>query len=236
MAAIRRWRIAILEERRRWKFRIEKLQRRYDKAMQKYDNAMKKYKSTGRLELYFKFKSKPGRYLFPLSRTKYTSFEFLRKVPIPIPTPPTLPVYPPQPFRPISREICANSLGAFSGFGRHTMNDFLFGEAIFPGMPSYLLCENDKIFENFVSVIEAYLGSFATDDFYNRIVSAVNSSNPFAFNEKSHEQYMKRHITVFRRTWAKVDRDLYIRYCRLGYLDPDHTMGTSVLFEKAVGH
>jgi len=151
------------------------------------------------------------------------------KLHTPIPIPPVLPVFPPQPFRPIGREICANSLGAFSGFGRHTMNDFLFGEAIFPGMPSYLLCEDDQRFEDFVSAIEAYLKSFTTDEFYNKIVSVTNSCNPFAFNDKSNEQYMKRHIMVFRRTWAKVNSDLYIRYCRLGYLDPDHTMGMSAI-------
>lgn len=142
---------------------------------------------------------------------------------------PVLPIFPPQPFRPISREICANSLGAFSGFGRHTMNDFLFGEAIFPGMPSYLLCENDKVFEDFVSAIEEYLKSFATDEFYTTIVSVANSRNPFVFNEKSNDRYMKHHIKVFRRTQAKVNHDLYIRYCRLGYLDPNHTMGAFAL-------
>ena len=109
------------------------------------------------------------------------------KLHTPTPIPLVLPVFPPQP---ISREICANLLSAFSGFGQHTMNDFLFGEAIFPGMPSYLLCKDDRIFEDFVSIIEAYLKSFTTNEFYNKIVSITNLCNPFAFNDKSHEQYM----------------------------------------------
>lgn len=143
--------------------------------------------------------------------------------------PPSPPVFALQPCRPIIREICSNSLGAFSGFGRHTANDFLYTQAIFLGMPSYLLCEDDEVFNNFVSAIEAYIKSYATNEYYKRVVSVANSVNPFAFNESSNAYYMKRYILVFRRTKAKVGHNLYIRYCRLGYLDPNHTMGTFFL-------
>lgn len=53
MAAILRWRIAILEEQRLWRCRTEELQSAYDKAMEEY-------KSIRQLELFFK--PKPGRY------------------------------------------------------------------------------------------------------------------------------------------------------------------------------
>jgi len=143
--------------------------------------------------------------------------------------PPSPPVFAVQPCRPIIREICANSLGAFSGFGRHTANDFLFTQAIFPGMPSYLLCEDDEVFNDFVSAIEAYIKSYATDEYFKRVVCVPNSVNPFAFSESSNAYYMKRYILVFRRAKTKVGRNLYIRYCRLGYLDPNHTMGNFFL-------
>lgn len=126
--------------------------------------------------------------------------------------------------------MCGNTLGAFSGFGRHTVNDFLFQEAIFPGTPSYLLCQDDEVFERFVESLEGYLKSFDHDSFYKRTVSITNSTNPFAFNEKSNDQYMKHHILIFRRTTAKVDRELYERYCRAGLLDSDHTIGTLYLY------
>jgi hypothetical protein len=195
MAAITNWRTAILEERAEWQRQVDNLQKAHDKATRIYH-------STRRLDFFFQPKPK---------------FK-------PLP-PPSLPVFPLQPVRPIIKEICANSLGAFSGFGRHTANDFLFLQAIFPGMPSYDICENESIFESFVSAIHAYMASFTTNEFYKRIVSVANSDNPFVFNEQSNNQYMKRHLLVFRRVKVEVGRDLYIRYCKLGYLDPDHTMG-----------
>ena len=92
-------------------------------------------------------------------------------------------------------------------------------------MPSYLLCEDEDVFNEFVSAIQVYLGSFVTDEYYTRIASITNSNNPFAFNETSNKQCMKCHILVFCRVKVNVERDLYIWYCKLGYLDSNHTMG-----------
>lgn len=97
-------------------------------------------------------------------------------------------------------------------------------------MPSYLLCQDDEVFECFVESLEGYLKSFDRDNFYKGIVSITNSTNPFAFNEKSNDQYMKHHILIFRHTTAKVGRELYERYCRAGLLDPDHTISTLYLY------
>ena len=123
-------------------------------------------------------------------------------------------------------------LGAFSGFGRHTANDFLFLQAIFPGMPSRLLCEDLATFNKFVTAIEQYLSSFTTSDFLKSITVA-NSINPFIFNETSNQNYMKRHILIFRRKCVRVDHELYVRYCKAGLFDPEHVMGLylSFLFE-----
>jgi hypothetical protein len=221
VAAIEMWRTAVIEERDEWQHQVDKLRKAYNEALHEHN-------STRRLEFYFQPKS--GRYWYFHSRSFSTNichlFTFRPATTI---LPPSLPVLPPQPFRPIIKEICANAFGAFSGFGRHTANDFLFLHAIFPGMPAYLLCENKEVFEHFSFQIYAYLKSFNTNKFYARIVSVTNSDNPFAFNEESNEQYMKHHILVFRRVKAKVDRQLYIRYCELGYLDPDHTMGMSTI-------
>jgi len=68
MAGILRWRIAILEEQRRWKCQIAKQQNIYNKAMEQY-------KSARRFESYFK--PNPGRYCFFYSEMKYVTFEFL---------------------------------------------------------------------------------------------------------------------------------------------------------------
>jgi hypothetical protein len=181
-----RWRNAVRMERAWWKDKIDVLQTAHNKALQEYN-------STQQLES-FGF-GKPGRYFHSTSLffSIFLTLAVLRTF-----EPPSLPVFPPQPCRPIIKEICNNSLGAFSGFGRHTSNDFLFNEAIFPGMPSYLLCEDDEVFSDFISAIEAYLKSYTTDEYYQRVVSVTNSTNPFSFNESSNSNYMKRYILVFR--------------------------------------
>ncbi len=137
---------------------------------------------------------------------------------------------PAEPIRPIISELCENSLGAFSGFGRHTANDFLFLQAVFPGMPSHLLCKDDATFTEFVAAIERYLSSFTTSDFLRTIATVANSKNPFVFNETSNDKYLKHHVLLFRRKSAKVDSELFVRYCNAGLLDPDHVMGKSFSF------
>lgn len=163
-----------------------------------------------------------------LSRSFYWLYAILRQ--ISKPNPPDKPKLPPQRFRPVIQEICHNSLGAFSGFGRHTANDFLFQQAIFPGIPSYLLCEDDATFDAFVAAIYAYLTSFTTPTFLNDVTSVANSTNPFSFNNTSNDKYTKHYILVFRRKYAKLDRDLYIRYCKAGLLDAEHVIGVSFSF------
>ena len=216
MAAITRWRFNVIKEHSEWQHNVDKMQKAYDKAV-------KEYNSTRCLDFYFQ--PKPGRYSF-------YPCHFCNDMPDPsfsrslkAPPPPPLPVFPSQPFRPIIKKICANSLGAFSGFGRHTANDFLFLQAIFPGMPSYLICKNSQTFEGFISAIKSYMVSFTSEKFYRRIVSVTNSDNLFAFNEESNNHYMKSYLLVFCRVKVDVNCDLYIRYCKLGYLDPDHIMG-----------
>ena len=53
----------------------------------------------------------------------------------------------------------------------------------------------------------------------------TNSNNPFKFNESSNEKYMRSQILVFRRTFARVERELFVDYCTTGLLDPNHTIG-----------
>jgi len=129
-------------------------------------------------------------------------------------------------MRPIIKEICSNSMGAFSGFGCHTANDFLFTLAIFPGMPSRLICEDEAKFQSFKNAISEYLTSFATAAFLTNVASVTNSDNPFKFNETSNTKYMGHYILVFRRIRAMVGEGLYIKYCKEGLHDPAHTIGT----------
>jgi hypothetical protein len=152
----------------------------------------------------------------------------------------SLSVYPPSviltqnpppkpPLRPIIHEICSNSLGAFSGFGRHLANDFLFGMLLFPGMPSYEICSNDALFMEFEDGIHEYLLQFRTDDFFKAVtrIGVANSDNPFAFQQRANDDYMRLYILVFRRVQAKVPIPLYQKYIERGLLDEKHTIGVS---------
>lgn len=84
------------------------------------------------------------------------------------------------------------------------------------------------MFAAFTIAVHAYLMTFTTETFFNNVASVVNSKNPFCFNETSNDKYMKHYILVFRRIYAKLDRDLYVHYCKAGLLDPEHTMGKSL--------
>jgi hypothetical protein len=200
LSAILNWRITILEEHSRWKSRVRELVARHEASLK---SLMKSTRGIG--------------YYFSTTSGK--------------PLPPLLPPLslPHEPIRPIIKELCTNSLGAFSGFGRHLANDFLYLQTIFPGTPSRFICEEDDVFTKFADSVELYLGSFTKENFLNSVTTVANSDNPFTFNERSNRIYMQQHILVFRRTRAFVPRKLYISYCRKGLIDPDHTIGTWTL-------
>jgi hypothetical protein len=120
-----------------------------------------------------------------------------------------------------------NALGAFSGFGRHLANDFLFTMALFPGTPAHEICSNNELFGEFEEQIHEYLAQFTTTDFFNKVTSigVANSDNPFAFQENANQEYMRTYILVFRRVKAKVPLALYEKYHERGLLDQGHVIG-----------
>ena len=95
----------------------------------------------------------------------------------------------------------------------------------FPAIQIYSSSIIAPVFEEFATNVESYLKSFTEVAFLNSVTSVTNSDNPFAFNETSNTVYMQRHILVFRR--KRLMRELYIKYCRMGLLDPGHTIGIS---------
>lgn len=136
-----------------------------------------------------------------------------------------LPALPTPPLRPIIKEIASNALGAFSGFGRHTSNDFLFLVGIFPATPAHIICSDDARFKAFEEDIYKYLKTFTEPKFLDPVTIVANSQNPFAFSESANEAYMTQHMHVFRRTAANTPMDLYKKYLQQGLLDPKHTIG-----------
>ncbi|RDB24436.1 hypothetical protein Hypma_008475 [Hypsizygus marmoreus] len=131
--------------------------------------------------------------------------------------------------RSILCDIYSNSHRAFSGFGPHTANDFLYQIALFPGTPSYIICLDDRKYTDFKVSLHTYMAQFYAPEFLSRVASVANDNNPFAFQGISNLTYTSSYTLVFRRTSVKVPRDLYNRYASLGLLDPEHIIGQPYL-------
>lgn len=126
--------------------------------------------------------------------------------------------------------MAKNAHNAFSGLGRHCINDLLHLAAIFPGTPSWVICKDPELFYHLKELIYTYIAQYSKSKFLKRVATTCNSRNPFEFNEKSNKEYISSHIHVFRRVKVRVEKELYNRYVNSGLLDPEHTIGEKILF------
>ena len=113
-------------------------------------------------------------------------------------------------MRPIIKEMLNNSGGAFSGFGHHLVNDFLFNVAIHPGTLAISISENNETFARLLEGIPEYLELFTMSHFYKTMESScvTGRKNPFEFNEDSNQNYMQHYIDVFWCCSVKVPKEL----------------------------
>lgn len=121
--------------------------------------------------------------------------------------------------------MAQNSFNCFAGYGQHTINDFLFQLAIHPHTPEHIICQNDKVYDEFKEHLHHYMNQFHGPRFLNGAATVANDNNPFYFNQSSNDEYIKSWVQVFRRTEIFVPKDLYNRYAERGLLDADHTVG-----------
>lgn len=142
------------------------------------------------------------------------------------PTPPELPVEPKPPNLPtIATAMATNAADSFAGYGRHTINDFLFQLAIHPHTPAYVICSDDITYTRFKAHLHTYMKQYREPKFLKMAATVTNDANPFSFNQKSDDAYIGAWVQVFRRTKAFVPKALYEHYASLGLLDKDHTIG-----------
>ncbi|RDB22952.1 hypothetical protein Hypma_009804 [Hypsizygus marmoreus] len=139
---------------------------------------------------------------------------------------------PLPPTRCLIKDMGRNSCLAFSGFGRHTANDFLYRLGLFPGTPCYEICKDPDAYRKLKEGIHAYFSEFQSSRFLKRVSSTTNSQNPFAFNKKSHKDYLSSHIDVFRRVSVLMKKDTYNAYAKQGLFDESHTIGEPYPEEK----
>ena len=145
------------------------------------------------------------------------------------PLPPFIRISEPTPplLCPIIKEICANSGRAFSEFGCHLTNDFLFNVAIHPRTPAIYICKDDKAFADLLEGIPKYLGCFTQPEYYMPILAGHSPSweNPLEFHEDSNCHYMQSYIDIFQHCRIQVPKELYMKYVKKGLLDHRHTIG-----------
>lgn len=115
----------------------------------------------------------------------------------------------------------------FNGFGRHTSNDVCHLAIIWPYTPAWVICEDDTLFEELLSVMVNYTQQWTSSDFERLVGGQCNSNNPFAFHYNSDEHYIARYLHVFRKMTVKLDPHLFNKMSRQGLFDPDHTIGES---------
>ena len=119
-------------------------------------------------------------------------------------------------------------MSAFSGFGRHLSNDFLYEYPLHPATPSHIITSDPAKFERLETLIFQYLNRFREKQFLKRVATVPNDDNPFCFNENSNNAYMTSYVTVFRRMKTNVKSSLYLEYCKQGLFDSNHVIGSSM--------
>ncbi|KAI0693238.1 hypothetical protein C8T65DRAFT_585869, partial [Cerioporus squamosus] len=115
----------------------------------------------------------------------------------------------------------------FNGIGKHTANDFLHLLGVWPGMPTGELCADDMLFSRFVDLLIGYMALWSSSEFLQLVAPPANHPNPFAFNYRSHRNYISRYIHVYRKTFVNVSPDFYNHVVTSGLLDLSHVIGKS---------
>lgn len=138
----------------------------------------------------------------------------------------------PPPMRPMIKQICANSGGAFTGLGRHLANDLCFHLAIHPATPAIYMCQDEERFAELLNGIPGYLDRFIQPSYHDTMAASccLGQENPFEFHEHANRTYLHSFVDVFRRCSVQVDGNLYVKYITQGLLDRRHTIGELFYF------
>ncbi|KAI0701158.1 hypothetical protein C8T65DRAFT_728611 [Cerioporus squamosus] len=113
----------------------------------------------------------------------------------------------------------------FNGLGKHTANDLLHLVGLWPGMPTIQLCADKPEFDRFLDVLVRYMALWSSDHFLEVVAPPANHPNPFAFNYRSHRNYISRYVHVYRKSFVNVSPDFYNQLASSGLLDQTHTIG-----------
>ncbi|KAJ7186389.1 hypothetical protein C8R46DRAFT_1024465 [Mycena filopes] len=126
-------------------------------------------------------------------------------------------------------DVLIDADGPGGGIGKHLGNDFLFEIAIHPETPCVDICNDDKLYNRVRGHLPVFMAQWISPKFLKACGGRTNSLNPFAFNTTSHRNFLACYVSVYRRQFVRVKRDLYNFYLQDGLFDPDHIIGTPYL-------
>ncbi|KAI0689909.1 hypothetical protein C8T65DRAFT_834530 [Cerioporus squamosus] len=73
--------------------------------------------------------------------------------------------------------------------------------------------------------MKPYMALWSSDHFLEVVAPPANHPNPFAFNYRSHRNYISRYVHVYRKSFVNVSPDFYNQLASSGLLDQTHTIG-----------
>jgi hypothetical protein len=100
-------------------------------------------------------------------------------------------------MKPIVDILCETSILTFSGFGHHCANNFLHLMGIYPGTPTYFICDLDDLYAAWKKEIPKYMGIWRSPKFLKHTAGICNVDNPFAFNYTSCNNNFGMYLKVF---------------------------------------
>lgn len=116
----------------------------------------------------------------------------------------------------------------FNGYGRHTANDLCHMLGFHPLMPASVICQDDVLFFKLLKELETSSKHWISPEFRKAVTANCNTNNPFAYDYRSADRYIS-FVQVYRCSDAKISGDLFKYLYFHGLLDPNHTIGASMV-------
>ncbi|KAH9934595.1 hypothetical protein B0H21DRAFT_699318 [Amylocystis lapponica] len=122
---------------------------------------------------------------------------------------------------PLVHALCENQQ-IFNGFGKHTAHDLLHLVAVWPGIPSAVLCHDDSLYFCLKKELVVYAALWVSQEYRYSVCSASQSPNPLRFNYQSDRAYINRYVKVYRKWYVDVPKALHDHLVNQGLLNVDH--------------
>lgn len=122
-------------------------------------------------------------------------------------------------------DVLADNKGPGGGIGKHLACDFLYQVAIHPDTPCFFLCSNNELYDRVRAHLPVFMMTWVSEKFLKACGGRTNSLNPFAFNTTSNRNFLSGFVDMYRRTMARVPREIYNLHLSMGHFDPHHVIG-----------